>query len=115
MPGDIIEIAPEGQPMLCDAVLIDGVCVLDESMLTGESVPVAKTALAHSRDSTLFNSKTHTKSTLLRGTRVLQARPTSATHSGEQPVRAVVIRTGKVIHCRFTFNLSDPLYLITCA
>lgn len=31
--------------MNCDAVLIDGTCTVNESMLTGECVPIAKSAL----------------------------------------------------------------------
>ena len=28
--------------MECDAVLIEGTCVVNESMLTGESIPITK-------------------------------------------------------------------------
>ena len=28
--------------MECDAVLVDGTCVVNESMLTGESIPITK-------------------------------------------------------------------------
>ena len=47
IPGDIIEI-PEGAFMPCDLVLMEGSCVVNESMLTGESIPVIKSALPHS-------------------------------------------------------------------
>ena len=41
--GDVICINPqESQLMHCDAVLIEGTCSMDESMLTGESYPITK-------------------------------------------------------------------------
>ena len=45
VPGDVIEIPANGCLMSCDAVLVSGTCIVNESMLTGESVPVTKTAL----------------------------------------------------------------------
>lgn len=44
VPGDIIEI-PENKIMPCDLILLNGNAVLNESMLTGESIPVLKNAL----------------------------------------------------------------------
>lgn len=35
VPGDVIIIPPNGFLMLCDAVLISGTCIVNESMLTG--------------------------------------------------------------------------------
>lgn len=35
VPGDVIEIPTDGCIMQCDAVLLSGNCILDESMLTG--------------------------------------------------------------------------------
>lgn len=37
VPGDIMEIPSHGCIMHCDAVLLNGNCILNESMLTGES------------------------------------------------------------------------------
>ena len=41
VPSDIILI-PEGKKLPCDLVLLQGDAICDESMLTGESVPMAK-------------------------------------------------------------------------
>ena len=37
VPGDVIEIPPSGV-IDCDAVLLDGLVVMNESMLTGEKL-----------------------------------------------------------------------------
>ena len=37
VPGDVVIIPPTGCVMPCDAVLIVGSAIVDESMLTGES------------------------------------------------------------------------------
>jgi len=44
VPGDIL-IVPEGEVMPCDAILLEGECVINEAMLTGESLPSIKVAL----------------------------------------------------------------------
>ena len=44
VPGDIA-IIPKNCLMPCDMVLLTGSCIVNESMLTGESVPVIKNAL----------------------------------------------------------------------
>lgn len=44
VPGDIIELEP-GMVLPCDAVLLSGRVLVQESMLTGESCPVSKTSL----------------------------------------------------------------------
>lgn len=36
VPGDIIEIPAHGCVMQCDAVLVNGNCIVNESMLTGK-------------------------------------------------------------------------------
>ncbi|KAJ2703973.1 hypothetical protein H4R19_005287, partial [Coemansia spiralis] len=49
VPGDIIDIAElDGPALPCDAVLLEGDCIVDESMLTGECIPESKAPLARS-------------------------------------------------------------------
>ncbi|KAJ1720971.1 hypothetical protein LPJ53_004447 [Coemansia erecta] len=42
LPGDVFEVVGSMHVLPCDAVLLEGDCIVNESMLTGESVPVAK-------------------------------------------------------------------------
>ena len=44
VPGDIIEV-PNRQTLPCDLILLQGSAVVNESMLTGESVPILKTSI----------------------------------------------------------------------
>ncbi|XP_038131677.1 probable cation-transporting ATPase 13A3 isoform X2 [Cyprinodon tularosa] len=91
VPGDVISIPANGMVMPCDAVLFQGTCVVNESMLTGESVPVTKTSLPSSGDEAArrYNMEEHKRHTLFCGTHVIQTR----FYAG-QLVKAVVIRTG---------------------
>lgn len=88
VPGDVLEIPSSGCVMQCDAVLLSGNCILDESMLTGESVPVTKTPIPCKR-SLIFDSKEHARHMLFCGTKVIQTR-----YIGSEKVLAVVINTG---------------------
>jgi cation-transporting ATPase 13A2 len=72
LPGDIIEVE-EDTILTCDAILISGQCLVDEAMLTGESVPVIKTALPLNSNPDKYYNREHDKSsTLFSGTHVLQ-------------------------------------------
>ncbi|XP_042526258.1 probable cation-transporting ATPase 13A5 [Dipodomys spectabilis] len=91
VPGDIL-ILPGKFQMPCDAILIDGSCVMNEGMLTGESIPVTKTPLSHTDNTMPWKSHSledYRKHVLFCGTEVIQVRP-----SGQGPVRAVVLQTG---------------------
>ncbi|CAM1321396.1 ATP13A3 (predicted) [Pycnogonum litorale] len=85
VPGDVLVIPPGVSSMECDAVLISGNCVVNESMLTGESVPVMKVTLMND-DSVKYSFAAHKKSTLFCGTKILQ--------TGGQRTLAVVSKTG---------------------
>ncbi|XP_050591779.1 polyamine-transporting ATPase 13A3 isoform X1 [Bombus affinis] len=88
VPGDILVIPSHGCLMPCDAVLLTGNCILNESMLTGESVPVTKTPIPSSNEM-IYDIKEHARHTLFCGTRVIQTR-----YYGSEKVLAVVVRTG---------------------
>ncbi|XP_053516139.1 polyamine-transporting ATPase 13A2 isoform X1 [Artibeus jamaicensis] len=87
VPGDCLVLPKEGGLMPCDAVLVAGECMVNESALTGESVPVLKTALPEGP--VPYCPETHRRHTLFCGTLVLQARAFIGPH-----ILAVVTRTG---------------------
>uniref|UniRef100_A0A8C1L0A1 ATPase 13A3 n=1 Tax=Cyprinus carpio TaxID=7962 RepID=A0A8C1L0A1_CYPCA len=96
VPGDVIVIPSNGIIMPCDAVLICGTCIVNESMLTGESVPVTKTDLPNPQQDikgedgdAIYSTEEHKRHTLFCGTNIIQTRY----YTGEM-VKAVVVRTG---------------------
>ncbi|OBS83324.1 hypothetical protein A6R68_22689, partial [Neotoma lepida] len=80
VPGDVMIIPLNGTVMPCDAVLINGTCIVNESMLT---VDVKGT------EEELYSPETHKRHTLFCGTTVIQTR----FYTGEL-VKAIVVRTG---------------------
>uniref|UniRef100_A0A668AEB2 Polyamine-transporting ATPase 13A3 n=1 Tax=Myripristis murdjan TaxID=586833 RepID=A0A668AEB2_9TELE len=96
VPGDVVVIPGNGTIMPCDAVLVSGTCIVNESMLTGESVPVTKTNLPNpvpgekeAEADSAYSTEEHKRHTLFCGTNVIQTR----FYTGEL-VKAVVVRTG---------------------
>ncbi|KAJ1347059.1 hypothetical protein KIN20_002007 [Parelaphostrongylus tenuis] len=89
VPGDILLIPPHGCLLQCDAVLMTGTVIVNESMLTGESVPVTKVAFIEDHQETHFSVEKHSKNILYCGTQVLQTR-----YYRGQKVKAIVLRTG---------------------
>ena len=45
VPGDVIHVPPGGCSLPADCCLLTGECIVDEGMLTGESIPVIKSPL----------------------------------------------------------------------
>uniref|UniRef100_H3B7S7 Polyamine-transporting ATPase 13A2 n=1 Tax=Latimeria chalumnae TaxID=7897 RepID=H3B7S7_LATCH len=91
VPGDCIIIPSDGLLVPCDAALLTGECMVNESMLTGESIPVLKTPLPCSGHaaSSAYSPEEHKRHTLFCGTQIIQAKS-----YGEEKVIAVVTRTG---------------------
>jgi len=87
VPGDVIKV-PELTILPCDLILLSGNVIMNEAMLTGESVPVIKASLLNLADE-IFNPKTCSKYMLSGGTGVVQTRPI-----GNNPCTAVVTNTG---------------------
>ncbi|XP_044146312.1 probable cation-transporting ATPase 13A4 [Bufo gargarizans] len=92
VPGDVIVLTRKKLFLPCDAILITGGCIVNESMLTGESIPVSKTPLPHI-DHTMpwkmHSGEDFKRHVLFCGTEVIQTKNT-----GQGQVKAVVLRTG---------------------
>ena len=89
IPGDLIEV-PENTVIPCDLILLNGSCIMNECMLTGESIPVLKNALPY--NNLIFNPNDENKGSILfSGTKCIETRYFL---KGKIPVLAVVIQTG---------------------
>ena len=90
LPGDLIEVIAN-LPVPADCVLVNGECVMQESMLTGESTPVLKASyqLDDSDDRALPLGKITPKNILFAGSTTMYTKG-SLTDS----VLAVVVATG---------------------
>ncbi|XP_075427203.1 putative cation-transporting ATPase 13A4 isoform X2 [Ascaphus truei] len=92
IPGDIIVLSGKNFFMSCDAILINGTCIVNEGMLTGECIPVTKTQLPHVDATTpwkQYSGEDYRRHVLFCGTEVIR---TEATAQGA--ALAVVLRTG---------------------
>jgi cation-transporting ATPase 13A3/4/5 len=101
VPGDVFEISDPAIDLLpCDALLLSGECVVNESMLTGESVPVAKVAANDKGLHRLANAPTTISAELGRhylfsGTKLIQVKkPQTQSDEEENAALAMVTRTG---------------------
>ena len=84
IPGDCFVIV-EGMEIPCDSILIRGRVVVDESMLTGESVPVTKTEYEYSSNEP--DATKRTANILYSGTKI------KVVNHGSEAI-AMVYRTG---------------------
>ncbi|KAF5406279.1 Cation-transporting ATPase [Paragonimus heterotremus] len=99
--GDIVSIADGNQRFLipCDLLLVRGTCIVDESMLTGESVPVSKEPCEALRPDEQFTfDEGHKTHVLFGGTKVVQfnSPSKSSTHlkAPDNGCICFVLRTG---------------------
>ena len=100
VPGDVYEVSdPSLGQFPADSLLLSGDCIVNESMLTGEAVPVSKTPAT---DATLqkldLGASTLTpetaKHSLFCGTKIIRARRPQEDQDGEAVALAMVVRTG---------------------
>ncbi|EGP85061.1 uncharacterized protein MYCGRDRAFT_46026 [Zymoseptoria tritici IPO323] len=100
VPGDVYEVTdPNLGQFPCDSILLSGDCIVNESMLTGESVPVSKTpATDDTLDLLNLGSSTiHAdvaRHMLFSGTKIIRARRPQDDKSDEAAALALVVRTG---------------------
>jgi cation-transporting ATPase 13A2 len=84
VPGDVVQLF--AGPIYADMVLLQGTDVLvDESALTGESTPMAKTAIDMADAESMYSHNVHKRHSILAGTNVIEV--------GGKAV-ALVIKTG---------------------
>jgi len=111
VPGDVVLLQPQ-DTVPADLILVSGSVIVDESMLTGESVPVVKTALPPPASSEregqddVFCPQRDKACAVLCGTKVVDVSPATAApgqrgedlvigQGGQEcAVAAIVIRTG---------------------
>ncbi|KAJ5081402.1 hypothetical protein NUU61_009666 [Penicillium alfredii] len=100
VPGDVFEFSdPSLNLVPCDSILLSGDCIVNESMLTGESVPVSKAPLTDDALKYLDLSAPSVhpnvaKHFLFSGTKVIRARRPQHVDDDEAVALAVVVRTG---------------------
>ncbi|XP_063772481.1 probable cation-transporting ATPase 13A4 [Pseudophryne corroboree] len=88
-PGDIL-VVHRNTILPCDVLLISGGCIVNESMLTGESIPVTKTPLPNTDNTEpwkVHSVHDYKRHILFCGTEVIQTKSMDL-------VKAVVMRTG---------------------
>ncbi|KAL2753925.1 hypothetical protein ACRALDRAFT_2108060 [Sodiomyces alcalophilus JCM 7366] len=100
VPGDVYEVSdPNLTQFPSDGLLLSGDCIVNESMLTGESVPVSKfpatdeTLHAMNLSAPAVSSET-AKHFLFSGTKIIRARRPLDDGGGDAVALAMVVRTG---------------------
>ncbi|CAD8123925.1 unnamed protein product [Paramecium sonneborni] len=84
VPGDLI-ILKENQTLNCDCAIISGDVIVNEATLTGEGIPIPKSALPN--QNSIFELEKMSQHCLFEGTKLIQVNNT-------QENIAIVLRTG---------------------
>lgn len=99
VPGDVYELSKPALSMIpVDSILLSGDCIVNESILTGESVPVSKVAASDLGMKTLVSNGMNTpemnRSVLYCGTKIIRVRKPASENEDFLPALALVVRTG---------------------
>ena len=103
VPGDVVDISdPSLNTFPADLVLLSGDAIVNESMLTGESVPVSKYPVEQAEIELISAPGAEVSAELSRhvvfsGTKIIRIRKTSPPGiGGEAEAIAMVMRTGEL-------------------
>jgi cation-transporting ATPase 13A3/4/5 len=91
VPGDVIMV--EEGVVCCDIVIVKGGAVVNESMLTGEPMPVQRFPIEHG-ESHAVSAKSHKKHLLFTGTIVMQSSGDASDAAGSSHCIGVALNTG---------------------
>ena len=100
VPGDVYEVSdPSLSQLPCDSLLLAGDCIINESMLTGESIPVSKIPITDEMLAWVDLGATSIHPSVARhflfcGTKIIRARRPQDTDDDEAVALAMVVRTG---------------------
>ncbi|KXX81745.1 Vacuolar cation-transporting ATPase YPK9 [Madurella mycetomatis] len=100
VPGDVYEVSDPSLVLFpADSLLLSGDCIVNESMLTGESVPVSKTPATNETLRSLDLAASTmlpeaAKNFLFCGTKIIRTRRPQEDQDGEAAALAMVVRTG---------------------
>ncbi|KAL2429098.1 cation-transporting ATPase [Exophiala dermatitidis] len=100
VPGDVYEVSdPSLSVIPCDSLLLSGDCIINESMLTGESIPVSKIPIVDEALPYINLGATSIHPSVARyflfcGTKIIRARRPQDTDDDEAVALAMVVRTG---------------------